>query len=247
MKRTFGNNIIKGILCGMLMFVLNARAQPIEFIVSASAGGPNDQITRKIVDVLERESDLKFVVINRPGAGHTIAYNHISSSNKPLLFISTPDIESHPVIQSLDDIFTLGSFYNIMFVSEKSGIRTFDQFIKLANSREIIFANGGIGSYSYMAMEKVCQNIRCLSVPYKSGSEGMLAIMSGQADAYALVSYGAKQFQENDKLVSIADVKLPAEKSWLKMFSKNITTKDRHTIVTILSKQDKKFYKDMGL
>lgn len=224
-----------------------SHAEPIDFIVSASAGGPNDTVTRKISQVLETNSNLQFVVINKPGAAHTIAYNHIQSSNRPLLIMSTPEIVSHPVHEQVVEVFNAGYFTNTLFVAKKSGIETIKQFLDLARTREILFGHGGYGTYSHMAMERMCYVIRCLSVPYKSGSEGMLAVMSGQIDAYALASYGAKPFLENDKLTAIYEIRVAKEKSWFKLFAKNVSNKDLDTIQRVLAHQPNKFYHDMGL
>lgn len=230
-----------------LSIFLNCSAQPIEFVVSASAGGPNDTVTRKIVEKLEKATDLQFVIINKPGAAHTIAYSHVLNSNKPTLIMSTPEVVSHEVYPKLDELYNAGYFSNTLFVSERSGIRNLKQLAKLSKTRELNFGHGGVGTYSYAAMELVCKDtLKCLGVPYKSGSEGMLAVMTGQIDAYALASYGSRQFLENDKVLAIHEIKTSADKSWFKLFAKNISNKDRETIISILKAQDAKFYSDMG-
>ena len=223
------------------------HAQPIEFIVSASAGGPNDTVTRKIVEKIEKSTNLQIVIMNKPGAAHTIGYSHVLNSNKPTLILSTPEITSHEVYSHVDDIYNLGYFSNTLFVSEKSGIRNLKQLIELSKTREINFGHGGIGTYSHTAMEQMCiYTLRCLSVPYKSGAEGILALMTGQIDSYALASYGSQQFLENDKLVAIHSIKASKNKSWFKLFAKNISVKDKEAIINVLKLQDAKFYTDMG-
>ena len=52
---------IASLLVG-LMLVFNVGAQPaIEFVVSAAPGGPNDTVTRKLVEKLEKDTFLKFI------------------------------------------------------------------------------------------------------------------------------------------------------------------------------------------
>lgn len=221
-----------------------AYAQPIEFIVSASPGGPNDMVTRKIVETLEKNSNLQFVVFNKPGAAHTIAYTHVVNSNKPTLIMSTPEILTHEVFAQVDEIFNTGYFTNILYVSTKSEIKNIDQLSRL---KEVKFGHGGFGSYSHMAMRKMCDQIlKCLEVPYKSGANGMIALMSGEIDAYALASYGSSQFMQNDKINPIYHIRVEKDKSWFKLFAKNISSKDKETIRNILKAQDIKFYNDMG-
>jgi len=233
-----------------LFFILSlitslCYAQTIEFVVSASAGGPNDMVSRKIVELIESNSDLKIIILNKPGGSHTIAYNHVINSNKPTLIMETPQIEKHEVINQVEEIFNAGYFTNTLFVSQKSGIKSLKE---LSNKKEVLFGHGGIGSFSHMAMQTICEKeLKCLDVPYKSAAEGMLALATGTIDAYAIVSYGSKQFIENDRYVAIQKIKMNNQNSWYKLFGKNISEKDKQTITKILQSQPKKFFKDMGL
>lgn len=232
------------LLINCVLMSCGLHAQPIEFIVSASPGGPNDTVTRKVIEVLEKNSSLQFVVLNKPGAAHTIAYTHVLNSTKPTLIMSTPEIVSHEVYPHVDEVFNAGYFTNVLYVSSKSEIKDLNQLSKL---KEVKFGHGGFGSYSYMAMKKLCDNkLKCLEVPYKSGANGMMAVMSGEIDVYALASYGSTQFAENDKLNAIYHIRVEKDKSWFKLFAKNISSKDKDTIRNILKSQDIKFYSDMG-
>jgi tripartite-type tricarboxylate transporter receptor subunit TctC len=232
----------------MLLLVTNiARAQTIEFIVSATPGGPMDTATRKITEKIETSTDLKIVVMNKPGAGHAIAYNHIQNTTKPSLLLVTPEIITHDVYSQIDEIYTIGYFSNILYVSKKSNITSLRQLIDLSNTREIIFGHGGVGSYSHNAMEIMCKStIRCLDVSYKSGNQGMLALLTGEIDSFAIMSYGTKQFANNPAYVPIHTLRYSKEDSWLKMISKNVLSKDKETILKVLRSQDPKFYSDMG-
>jgi len=226
----------------------NISAQPIiEFVVSAAPGGPADNVTRKLVEKLEKDTSLKFAVFNKPGAAHAIGYNHVISSDKPTLIISTPEIISHEGYSKLDEVYTLGYFTNVLFVSKKSNIQNFKQLTELSKSRQIIFGHGGVGTYSHRAMQTVCEKtLKCLDVAYKGGSQGILAVMTGEIDVYALTSYGIKQFLENNMLVPIYNVGTAKEKNWVKLFSKNLSSADKETILNVLKSQDFKFYSDMG-
>jgi len=231
-----------------LVLIFNVSAQPaIEFVVTAAAGGPNDTVTRKLVEKLEKDTSLKFVVLNKAGAAHVIGYNYVLHSDKSILIMSTPDIINHDVHPTLDEVYNAGYFSNTLFVSKKSGIKSIRELADLSNTREIVFGHGGIGTYSHRAQQTVCEKtLRCLDVAYKGGSQGMLALMSGEIDAYAITTYGTKQFFENDKLVPIHNIVSSKDKSWFKLFSKNISKADREIISNALKSQDLKFYTDMG-
>jgi tripartite-type tricarboxylate transporter receptor subunit TctC len=238
---------ILSLLAGIILSV-NVSAQPIiEFVVSAAPGGANDTVTRKLVEKLENNTSLKFVVLNKAGAAHLIGYNHVFNSDKPTLIVSTPEITFHEGYSKLTEIHTLGYFTNTLFVSKKSNIQNFKQLVDLSKTREIVFGHGGYRTYSHQAMQSVCEKIlRCLDVAYKGGSQGMVALMSGEIDAFAITTYGTRQFFENSNLVPIYNVATTKEKNWVKLFSKNISSADRETISTILKSQDFKFYSDMG-
>ena len=238
---------IASLLVG-LMLVFNVGAQPaIEFVVSAAPGGPNDTVTRKLVEKLEKDTFLKFIVFNKAGAAHVIGYNYVLRSDKPTLIMSTPEIIKHDVYPTLDEVYNAGYFSNTLFVSKKSGIKNIRELADLSNTREIVFGHGGVGTYSHRAQQTVCERtLRCLDVAYKSGSQGMLALMSGEIDAYAITTYGTKQFFENSMLVPIHNILSSKDKSWFKLFSKNVSLADRETISNVLKSQDLKFYTDMG-
>lgn len=231
-----------------LLLSFNSIAQtPIEFVVSASPGGPNDIVTRLVADKLSRNTSLKFIVLNKPGAAHTIGYNYVLNSDKPTLLMSTSEITKHDVYGHLEELHTAGYFTNILFVSEKSGIRNINQLIEISKKREITFGHGGINTFSHSAMESICSTLlKCLPVSYKSAAEGMLGLMSNQIDAYAIASYGSKQFLENNKVTPIYEIKVSDNKGWFKLFAKNLSEKDKSAIVSVLKSQDTKFFDDMG-
>lgn len=226
---------------------LLVHAEPIQFIVSASAGGPNDTVTRKIVKKLSSETDLSFVVMNRAGAAHLIGYNAVMNAKTPTLILSTPEIMTHEVYKHAEDLFTVGYFTNTLFVSAKSNITNIDQLIELSKHRNVKFGNGGVGSYSHKAMEIACKStLKCLSVPYKSGAEGMHALMADQIDAYALVSYGSYQFLNNDMIKPIYEIRMANNDSWIKLFAKNVSIEDKEKIIKVLNSSDKEFFNEMG-
>lgn len=230
-------------LVALLLWINIAYAQPIEFVVSASPGGPLDTSTRKILEKIKAVSDMNIFVMNRPGAGHTIAYNYILNATNPLMILATDEvISTHDVITHIDDTYTIGHFDIYVFASSKSNIESLSNI----KNREVKFGAPGTGaSSSYTTMNNLCNTLNCLKVPYKSGAEGMLGLMKGEIDLYALPAYGTSHYLQNDKIKLVHTIK-NKEKNWLKLFTKNISSKDKETIRNILKAQDIKFYNDMG-
>lgn len=232
-------------LSAVLFLCSSVFANTLEFVVTASAGGPNDTVTRKLAEQIERETDLKIVVVNRPGAAHMIGYSYVQSSNKPTLVLSTPEVLLHPVHKEVHDLYFLGNFYNAVFVSEKSGIKNLQDLRALSTVR---FGHGGVNTFSHQAMLQLCQTLNCLDVPFKSGAEGMLGLLSDTIDAYAVVSYGSKQYSGNPRYRAVHRVTAAkGQQWWLRVFGKNVAPADLEKIKAALDKLTPEFYSDIGL
>lgn len=259
----------------LLMLTCNLHAEPIEFVVPSSVGGSDDITSRILVSELEASSDLTFVVVNKPGAAHNIGYAYMKTTNKPSLMIASDVVirnkinskEGYPegIVDALDPIFFLGNFTNIMFVSSKSNINSINDLIELSKKRDVIFGHGGVGTYSYDSLSKLCGEImKCLPIPYKSGPNSLMDLMNNTIDVYAYVSNGLDVFMENKNLRPImmfsntkhASFEVPLLpkkmrkmeiKNWLMLFGRNLTDKQIETITTVLKKKPTSFYTDMGL
>lgn len=231
----------------LYFFITSLHAQTIEFIVSASPGGPADSLTRQIVKHLQKEIDLKFVILNKPGASHTIAYNYIKNSNKQILIVSNSEITNHEVHEQLDEIQHIGNFSMYLFVSKKSGITNFEELKELAQQREILFGHSGQQTFSFAGLEYICRTLtNCLPIPYKSGNDGILGLLSNQIDAYTIVSYGSKNYLQNQNLALINIFKLKNNQTVL--YSKNLNKSLQEQIKNILQKIiTKEFLSELGL
>ena len=82
--------MLKFIILSLISCV--AFASPIEFVVTTAPGGPLDTTTRMLVAELEKNTNLNFVVINKPGAGHNVGYKYIDETDKPMIFVSSNTI-----------------------------------------------------------------------------------------------------------------------------------------------------------
>ena len=239
--------------------------QPIEFIVKSATGGPEDILARKLADHLRQTTDMKIVVVNKPGASHSIGYSHFENTQNASIMIADVLIEKHPVALALAErIYTIGEFTNILFVNKNSSIKSLNDLIELSKTREIKFGHGGIGTFGHAAAVSICEKLQCLLVPYKSGAPGMLDLLTGQIDAFALVSYGASVYTNNDNYVPLVmysttkhpkynvpllptSLKTLEIKNWIALFSKNISDKQNKEITKSLSSIDKSFFIDNGL
>lgn len=229
----------------LLFFCVNLQAQPIEFIVAATVGGPDDTITRKLISKIEEQSNLKFVIVNKPGAAHTIGYNYMNQSIKPSLMISNNNIVNSDLYKTSKPIFKLGTFSNIVFISKTSPIKDMNDLVELSQKRQINFAHGGVGTASHKAMSRLCEKLlNCLPVAYKGASQAMIDLVNGTVDTFAVVSYGANAFSQNTSYKSIG--KISNDDNWVILFGKNLSDKDIETIQTILNQTNNDFFAEMG-
>jgi tripartite-type tricarboxylate transporter receptor subunit TctC len=253
-------------LASLLLFVsFNLIAAPIEFVLRGSPGAPDDILVRKMLVQVEKDTNLKFVLVTKPGAAHIIAYNYFESRTTPTLILADKNMLNHTAINSSEKIFNVGDSTNILFVKNGSNIKTFDDLVNLSKEREIIFGLGGVGSGSYEAANSICQKVlRCLLVPYKSSGPGMIDVASGVIDAFAVASYGGTSYVDNSMYQAILmfstrknptlDVPLLPKKyqdleirSWLAIYARNLSTEDRDTIQQSLNKMKPDFFIENGL
>ena len=225
----------------LTVICINSFAQPIEFVVTTGAGGPSDYITRKVSELIEKNSNIVTLVVNKPGAGQKIGYDYVEKSEKPTLLISTSEILEFDVLNTVEMLYDLGRFDNLIFT--KAG--RYNSLKELTNQKEVKFGHGGEKTFSYRSMVESCKKMNCLPVPFKSGSEGLLNVASGTIDAYAVVGYGTRNFTNNEVYNIIGRITLP--NNWLRLYAKNITTEQKQKIVNILKNTDKSFFIDMGL
>lgn len=248
----------------LLLVSICSQAEPIEFIVRAAPGGPDDAFTRKLQDHLEKTTNLKFVVLNKPGAAHTIGYSYFQNTTSPALIIGDVNINKHPVATLSDKLTTLGYFTNILYVRRESGIKNLSDLIDLSKSRPIRFGHGGVGTFSHEAASKLCTSVlSCVEVPYKSGAPGMIDLMGGHIDAYGIVSYGT-DYSDNDKLQAILlfsnsrysrynlpllpdSLKHLEIKNWIALYGRNLSQEQKRDIITSINALDKSIFNDSGL
>jgi len=101
-------------------------------------------------------------------------------------------------------------------------------------------------------------------VPYKSGPEAVVGVLSNTVDFFAIVSYGSQRYVNNEKFKAILlmsntphklfDVPLLPkkykkleQKKWTMLFGKNLSDKDKDIIRNTLKNLPDIFYtEDMG-
>ncbi|HEY2185973.1 MAG TPA: tripartite tricarboxylate transporter substrate-binding protein, partial [Xanthobacteraceae bacterium] len=163
-------------------------ARPIHWIVSFSAGGPNDTVARLIGQFLSEKLGQQIVVENRLGAGGNIGMGAVLSSPPdgytigfaaPNNAINATLYEKLP-FDFVHDSASIGGtmlLTNVMVVHPDVPAKTVAEFISYAktNPGRINMASSGIGTSVHMSGElfKMMTGINMQHVPYRGSAPAL--------------------------------------------------------------------------
>lgn len=170
--------------------------KPIKIIVGFSPGGGTDLVARNLVASSQEFFPVPLVVVNKPGAGGTLAADFVAKSKADgytLLVAGGSESTSVPnhreVSYSLDDFRGVLRCIRsrIYIVSHKdSGIKTIaDLKAKSeANPGKLAYGSSGQGTlyHSTMLVATKAMGIDMRHVPYKGGAPMMAALLGGHID-----------------------------------------------------------------
>ena len=177
-----------------------ARAQayptrPVHWIVSFTAGGPNDTVARLIGQYLSDRLGQQFVIENKVGAGGNIGMAAVLSSPPdgytigfvaPNNAINTTLYEKLPFDFVRDSVPVAGTMLltNVMVVHPDVPAKTVAEFIAYAkaNPGKINMASSGSGTSVHMSGElfKVMTGINMQHVPYRGSAPAMQDLLTNR-------------------------------------------------------------------
>jgi tripartite-type tricarboxylate transporter receptor subunit TctC len=190
-------------LVGLIVLALPALAgekypdHPVKFVVSFSAGGPNDIIARVLCDWLTSYFGQSFVVENRTGASGNLGAQSVINSppdGYTLMFVGPNNAISQAVFKKLPfdfmrDTAPVGgimSLTNIMVVTPSLPVKTVAEFIAYAKAHpgKINMASGGAGTSPHLSGElfKLMTGIEMQHVPYRGTGPSYPDLMTGKVD-----------------------------------------------------------------
>jgi tripartite-type tricarboxylate transporter receptor subunit TctC len=196
-------NNIQRVLCAFLIALSGCAAnaagadypsRPIRYIVGFAPGGINDIMARIVAQKLVESWGQQVIVDNRPGAGGNLAAGLLARSNPDgytFMNISTAHAISQTLYTKLDynlerdltPVVVLGNSPLIMVVNATLPVKNVAELVDLAKKRKMIYASGGAGVISHLAMEmfKVAAKIDVTHVPFKGVGPAIPALLSGEA------------------------------------------------------------------
>ena len=183
---------------GTASTVASAQAypsRPVHWIVSFTAGGPNDTVARIIGQYLSDRLGQQFVIENKVGAGGNIGMAAVLSSPPdgytigfvaPNNAINTTLYEKLPFDFVRDSVPVAGTMLltNVMVVHPDVPAKTVAEFIAYAkaNPGTINMASSGSGTSVHMSGElfKVMTGINMEHVPYRGSAPAMQDLLTNR-------------------------------------------------------------------
>jgi tripartite-type tricarboxylate transporter receptor subunit TctC len=183
-----------------MLFAAPAFAQPypskpVRLVVGFAPGGAADFVSRAFQEPLGRALGQPIVVENRPGAGSSIAAEHVAKSapdGYTVLIASPSSILVNPLIspkagfQPLKDLVPISKVSSsplILSVNPAVGVGSVQELIAHArkNPGKLNYATSGNGSAPHMAAVLFLRlaQVDMVHVPFKGGAPAVQSVLAG--------------------------------------------------------------------
>lgn len=193
--------------------------KPVRLLVGFTAGGVVDTTARLLAQNLSQPLGQSVVVENRPGASGAIAAERVATAapdGYTLLLISTTDTVLPALNSKLPydlergfaavGLVTRGTF--VLAVHPSVPARNVKELVAIARSQpgKLNYSSPGVGTSSYLAAElfNLMAKTKIVHVPYKGGSDAIVAVVSGQIDISYPSIPALRPFLESGRLKPLA-------------------------------------------
>ncbi len=169
-------------------------ARPIRLVVGFAPGGAADIVARTLAEPLSRILGQPLVIDNRPGAGSSIAAEHVAKSaadGYTVLIASPSSILVNPLLspqlgqplRELTPVSKVSSSPLVVAVNPATGVASMRELIELArkNPGKLNYASSGNGSAPHMAavLFQSLTKVDIVHVPYKGGAPAVQSVLAG--------------------------------------------------------------------
>ena len=190
----------------------------IQYIVPSGPGSSPDIVGRIMAEALAKILGQPVVVLNRAGAGGTIAAAATAKADPDGYTVLQANANlsfSHTLYKNLSydlekDFVPVGRFasaFYIILAHPKVGVKTLKELIAKAKAEpgKLNYASGGIGAATFIVTEvlKAQAQIDMVHVPYNGGGPALASILAGITDIYGSPYTTAKPFVDEGKLVGL--------------------------------------------
>src|ERR671915_1915671 len=178
-----------------VVFAQPYPSKPVRLVVGFPPGGAADFVSRAFQDALGKALGQPIVVENRPGAGSSIAAEHVARSapdGYTILIASPSSILVNPLIspkagfQPLRDLVPISKVSSsplILAVNPAVGVSSVKELIAHAqkNPGKLNFASSGNGSAPHLAavLFQRLARVEMVHVPFKGGAPAVQSVLAG--------------------------------------------------------------------
>ena len=216
------------LMCGAVIWTLPTQAQqwspsrPIAFIVGSAAGGGIDLTARLLQRTWEQSQIVKppVVVINKPGAGNTVAWQYLNErgGDGHAIAVGTANLVSNPVMgknllgyRDVTPLALLFDDYFILMVRADSALKSMADVKQrlLQDPAALAFGFGpGIGAGTHIAAAVAVKAMgvdvkKGRFIPYRNAGEAVAGMLSGQIDIVSGTAVTAPPFLGSGRVRAI--------------------------------------------
>ncbi len=170
--------------------------RPITMVVPFAAGTTTDLVARVVGEGMSRELGQPVVIENRAGAGGSIGTQQVVKAKPDGYTLSMGTVGTLAINKSIfpnlpydpekdiTPIAFVGYTPTLLVVSTKSKYKTLQDLVDASKSDSVTFASAGNGTSGHLAGEllKTKSGGNMIHVPFRSGAEGLTAVLSGEVD-----------------------------------------------------------------
>ena len=192
-------------------------SRPIRFVVPFGPGGANDLVARAAAEAASRQLGQPIIVENRPGAGSVLGADLVAKAAPDGYTFLTPavGIVTNAMIKTrmpykeedLVPVAMMAVSPSVIVVPADSPIKDLKGLIAASRGgKGLNFSTAGTGSTPHFVAEmlKLKSGAKLEVIPYKSGSDGMVAVIGKQVDATSEASVVVMPQVKGGKLRPIA-------------------------------------------
>jgi tripartite-type tricarboxylate transporter receptor subunit TctC len=219
MKHTFAR-LATALLLGTAALSASADtwpSRPIKFVVPFGPGGANDLVARAVAESASKQLGQPIIVENKPGAGSVLGADLVAKAAPDGYTFLTPaaGVLTNAMIKSRmpyreDDLVPVAMMAvspSVIVVPADSPIKDLRGLVAASKAgKGLNFSTAGTGSTPHFVAEmlKLKSGAVLQVIPYKSGSEGMVAVIGKQVDATSEASVVVLPQIKGGKLRAIA-------------------------------------------
>jgi tripartite-type tricarboxylate transporter receptor subunit TctC len=219
MKHTF-SRLATAFLLGTAALSASADtwpSRPIKFVVPFGPGGANDLVARAVAEAASKQLGQPIIVENKPGAGSVLGADLVAKAAPDGYTFLTPaaGVLTNAMIKSRmpyreDDLVPVAMMAvspSVIVVPVDSPIKDLKGLVAASKAgKGLNFSTAGTGSTPHFVAEmlKLKSGAVLQVIPYKSGSDGMVAVIGKQVDATSEASVVVLPQIKGGKLRAIA-------------------------------------------